>query len=126
MKKVLRNEEGFTLIEIIAVLVILGVLAAVAVPKYLTLMADSKKKAAEGALAAAVSNVTMQYAAGLMSSGATEATALTSAIAKCGTDLSDLGDYSASYSGAGTGGVGIYVSDENDANASTSRAYSIY
>jgi len=28
-----RNQKGFTLIEIIAVLVILGILAAVAVPK---------------------------------------------------------------------------------------------
>ena len=30
----LNNEKGFTLVEIIAVLVILGILAAVAVPKY--------------------------------------------------------------------------------------------
>ena len=47
-KKVLRNEKGFTLIEIIAVLVILGILAAVAIPKYLSTMDDARNKAAQG------------------------------------------------------------------------------
>ena len=32
-----NNQKGFTLVEIIAVLVILGILAAVAVPKFLDL-----------------------------------------------------------------------------------------
>ena len=42
----IKNEKGFTLIEIIAVLVILGVLAAVAIPKYNNIQDEAKKKAA--------------------------------------------------------------------------------
>jgi len=45
MKSKLRNQKGFTLIEIIAVLIILGILAAIAVPKYMSLTAEAANKA---------------------------------------------------------------------------------
>jgi prepilin-type N-terminal cleavage/methylation domain-containing protein len=38
------NQKGFTLIEIIAVLVILGVIAAVALPRYVDLENNAKQK----------------------------------------------------------------------------------
>ena len=50
-RKLLRNQKGFTLVEIIAVLVLLSVLAAIAVPKYIDLEQNAKQKAFDGAIA---------------------------------------------------------------------------
>ncbi len=46
-----NNQEGFTLIEIIAVLVILGLLSAVAVPKYMEIQNQARTKSARAAIA---------------------------------------------------------------------------
>jgi len=46
-----KNRKGFTLIELISVLVIFGILTAMAVPKYFSLQENAKKKTAYSALA---------------------------------------------------------------------------
>ena len=45
--KELLDDSGFTLIEIIAVLVILGVIAALAVPRYVDLENNARQKAVD-------------------------------------------------------------------------------
>ena len=57
-----RNaKSGFTLIEIIAVLVIIGILAAVAIPKFLSLITDSQDMALKGGVAAGQSQCSLAY-----------------------------------------------------------------
>ena len=70
------NKKGFTLIELIMVIVILGIIAAVAIPKYVDLSGQAKTAAAKGAMGAIRSAIAIQYAQNAVNGSATYPAAL--------------------------------------------------
>lgn len=58
----MSKNKGFTLIELVMIIVILGILASVAIPRYMDLVDEAKEAAAKGALGGLRSGVSIFYA----------------------------------------------------------------
>lgn len=63
----MKRSAGFTLIELVIVIIILGILAVTAAPKFLNLQDDAKKAAADGVKAAVASSAQIVYSKAVIS-----------------------------------------------------------
>lgn len=110
IKKKLLNQKGFTLIEIIMVLVILGILSSVALPKYFNLQSLAQQYAMMAGIAEGKARVNQYAAQYVLSSGTWPAIGNYNA-ANLGTNAGDFvlgysaGTSQLTISASGAGGV---------------------
>jgi MSHA pilin protein MshA len=67
--KMFRNQKGFTLIELVLIIVILGVMAAVAIPKFVSLQNDATAATNIAYIGAVRSAVSIRFADQLLHGG---------------------------------------------------------
>ena len=91
----LNNKGGFTLIELVMIIVILGILAAIAIPRYTSLQVDARRATLNGLYGSVRSASAIVHARALV----TGATTATGTVAVEGASVAVVYGYPASASG---------------------------
>lgn len=108
------NESGFTLLEIIAVMVIMSILAVVAVPRYFNLQDQAKDRAMSTAMAEAKGRVNGYFAQQLLNNAVPENINYTTTTVG-GTDDPNMGDFNMTIDSATATEITITVTAVADA-----------